>query len=130
MDFGENCYDINFDRRADDVDIARLVTAIGRADGIWGQNNSEPLIHVSHIFIKKSDIKIMGSNQDTVKIEAGAVAYMKFKAKDFIEEINKQNGVFELEVVGRANLNEWMGRVTPQLFIDDYEIKSVNDWEF
>jgi hypothetical protein len=28
-----------------------------------------------------------------------------------------------MEVVGRANLNSWGGRVTPQIFIEDYEVK-------
>ena len=47
---------------------------------------------------------------------------MKFHAKDLISELDNTMGSIELEVVGRANLNEWGGRITPQLFIDDYEI--------
>jgi len=27
-----------------------------------------------------------------------------------------------MEIVGKANLNEWMGTVTPQIFIENYEI--------
>lgn len=30
----------------------------------------------------------------------------------------------QLEVVGRANINEWMGRKTPQIMIKSYEIKN------
>ena len=26
-------------------------------------------------------------------------------------------------VVGRANINEWGGNITPQIFIEDYEIQ-------
>jgi hypothetical protein len=65
----------------------------------------------------------MGSNMDTIKIEAGGIAFMKFRAKDLISELDETTETIELEVVGRANLNEWGGRITPQLFIDDYEIK-------
>ena len=46
---------------------------------------------------------------------------MKFHAKDMIEELNKLNEI-KLEVVGRANLNEWMGRYTSQIFISNYQI--------
>lgn len=63
----------------------------------------------------------MGAGKDTVKIIKNGVSYMKFKAKDFIEDLKKYNDI-KLEVVGRANLNYWGGRVTPQIFIDDYEI--------
>ena len=48
----------------------------------------------------------MGRNLDTIKIEKFGVAYMKFHAKDFIEELKQYSGEIKLEVVGRANLNE------------------------
>lgn len=47
---------------------------------------------------------------------------MKFHAKDLIEELNKYPSM-KVEIVGRANLNEWGGRVTPQIFIEDIEVK-------
>lgn len=125
IDFGENVYDINFDRVPTSVDLRQLIIEVANAGGIWGQGNPEPIIHVSHIYINRSDIRVMGSNMDTVKIEAGGIAFMKFHAKDLISELDETTGTIELEVVGRANLNEWGGRITPQLFIDDYEIKQV-----
>jgi hypothetical protein len=39
-----------------------------------------------------------------------------------IEELNQYNEVV-IEVVGKANLNEWMGTATSQIFIENYEIK-------
>jgi len=64
----------------------------------------------------------MGKNQDTVKIEKFGIAYMKFHAKDFINELAKYDSI-KLEVVGRANLNEWGGTYTPQIFITNYQIE-------
>lgn len=64
----------------------------------------------------------MGKNQDTVKIEKNGIAYMKFKAKDFIQELFSFNNEIKLNVIGRANVNQWGGNTTPQIFIDDYEI--------
>jgi len=86
------------------------------------QHNPEPLIHVKDINITKNDIRIMGKNSDTVKIEKFGVTYMKFHAKDMIEELGKYNNI-KLEVVGRGNMNEWMGNYTPQLFISSYQIE-------
>ena len=44
-----------------------------------------------------------------------------------IEKINKYpaDAQLKMTVVGRCNLNEWGGRQTPQLFIDDCEINSI-----
>lgn len=125
VDFGENCYDINFDRHAMDKDIKALIVDLDKAGGIWGQMNPEPIIHIDNIHATASDIRIMGSNMDTVKIEYNGIAYMKFHAKDLIEEIKTHNGTMEIEVIGRPNLNEWNGYITPQIFIDDYEIKDI-----
>ena len=122
IDFGENCYDVNFERIAADADLIDIIHDIGNHNGIWGQQNPEPLIHITDINISASDVQVMGKNKDTVKFEKFGIAYMKFHAKDLIEELSKHSSM-KVEVVGRANLNEWGGRVTPQIFIEDIEVK-------
>lgn len=84
--------------------------------------NNEPLIHVRDINITQNDIQIMGKSADTVKITKFGIVYMKFHAKDFIEELKNYKEA-KLEIVGRANLNEWGGRYTPQIFISNYQIE-------
>ena len=34
-----------------------------------------------------------------------------------------ENGSIEIDAVCRCNRNEWNGSVTPQLFLEDYQIK-------
>ena len=126
INFGENVYDVNFVRRADAKDLSDLVIDLASQNGIWGQLNPEPVVCVENIICSPRDIRIMGSNQDTVKIEYNGMSYLKFRAGEFIEELNKHapNEQLHITVIGRCNLNEWMGRKTPQVFIDDYEIKN------
>lgn len=121
IDFGENWYEVNFERIAADQDIVDIIYDIAQHEDVWGQHNNEPLIHVRDININKNNIQIMGKNQDTVKIEKFGVTYIKFHAKEFIEELAKYDNI-KLEIVGRANLNEWMGQYTPQIFITNYQI--------
>ena len=122
VDFGESWYEVNFERIAADTDIEDLIIDITEHEDIWGQGNPEPFIHIRDINITKNDIQIMGKTQDTVKITKFGIAYMKFHAKDMIEQLGKYDEI-KLEVVGRANLNEWMGRYTPQIFISNYQIE-------
>ena len=64
--------------------------------------------------------------QDTIKIVCNRIAYMMFRAKDFINKIyNFPDDTIALDVVGRANLNEWRGVYTPQIFIDDYNMYNM-----
>ena len=127
IDFGENVYDVNFVRGADSKDLYDLVIDLGKQNGIWGQGNSEPVVCVENILCNPRNVRIMGSNQDTLKIEYNGMSYLKFRAKDLIEKINKYpaDAQLSITVVGRCNLNEWGGRVSPQLFIDDCEINSI-----
>ena len=127
IDFGENVYDVNFVRGADSKDLYDLVIDLGSQNGIWGQGNAEPVVCVENILCSPRSVRIMGSNQDTLKIEYNGMSYLKFRAKDLIEKINKYpaDAQLSITVVGRCNLNEWGGRVSPQLFIDDCEINSI-----
>ena len=130
VDFGENCYDVNFERLATAQDLRDMIIDLSEIGGVWGQQNPEPMIHVKHIVVSPSDIRIMGSNHDTVKIESNGVAYMKFHAKDLIEKLSEYHSSVILEIVGRPNLNEWMGVKTPQIFIEDYDVQLYNPLDF
>lgn len=120
--FGEDYYEVNFERQALDHDLPSLITDLYNYRNIWSQQNDEPLIFVKDFHFTKNDVQIMGKNKDTVKIVKNGIAYMKFFAKDMIQELQQYNDI-RMEVVGRANLNHWMGTVTPQIYIEQYEIK-------
>lgn len=121
--FGDGFYEVNFERQALADDLGDLIEDLAKYKHIWSQGNEEPLIYVRDLHIEKKDIQVMGKNQDTIKITKNGIAYMKFFAKDFIEEMKSYPNDIKLEVVGRANLNEWGGRVTPQIFIENCEVK-------
>ena len=130
FNFDENVYNVNFMRECNESDLRTLVLTLGKAEDIWGQSNPTPLIYVNNIYVNPADIKIMGANKDTLKIESNGIAFMKFKAKDLIEEIKEQIDTIKLEIVGRANINEWGGHIIPQIFIDDYQISAINKYSF
>lgn len=121
IDFNEGAYDVNFIRKADDNDIPQLIIELAEYPEVWGQKNPEALIFITDLFVDPSDIRIMGANKDTLKITHNGVAYMKFHATDMIERLNKCNEI-KINLVGRANLNEWQGTITPQIFIENYEV--------
>jgi single-stranded-DNA-specific exonuclease len=121
--FGDGYYEVNFERQALSDDLSALIEDLTKYKNIWSQGNDEPMIYVRDLHVSKKDIQIMGKNKDTIKIVKNGIAYMKFFAKDLIEELNNYSDDIKLEVVGKANLNNWMGQITPQIFIENYEIK-------
>lgn len=121
IDFGENVYDVNFVRKACDSDIKNIILDLYKYRDLWGQDLSEPLIYINDINLTRSDIQIIGKNADTVKFEKFGVTYIQFHAKQLIEDLAKYDDI-KMEVIGRANINEWMGNITPQIFIEGYEV--------
>lgn len=128
INFNEDYYDVNFVRFAADKDIPDIILELGSRPDIWGQNNKEPYIYVSDINLKKSDIQVIGARKDTLKFEKFGVTYIKFFAKELIAELEEYDEI-KMEIVGKANVNEWGGRVTPQIMIENYEIKD-NEYGF
>lgn len=99
---------------------------VGLKSYLFGQGNPEPLFYLKNFKINKNNIRIIGKNYDTVKILGTGIDFIKFRCdEDFIKKIENccnSNEDYIINLVGKANLNEWNGGVTPQIFIDDIEI--------
>ena len=121
IDFGENVYDVNFISSANNKELEKIVNDLGSYPQLWGQHNPEPLIYIKDINLTPNDIQIIGKNKDTVKFEKCGITYIQFHAKQLIEDLSNLNDI-KMEIVGKANINEWMGRITPQVFIEGYEV--------
>ena len=120
IDLNENFYPVNFERIAASQDIVDIINDVAQHEDVWGQHNPEPLIHITDLNIEKKDVQIIGKNADTIKIEKFGVTYMKFRAKDMIKDLAQYDKI-KLEIVGKMNLNNYYGRVTPQIFIENYQ---------
>lgn len=120
--FGEDYYEVEFARQALAKDLPNLINDLAQYKNVWSQQCNEPLIYIKDFHFTMDDVQIMGRNKDTIKIVKEGIAYMKFFAKSLIQELQQYDHV-KMEIVGKANLNEWMGKVTPQIFIENYEIK-------
>lgn len=130
-DFNSNFYEVDFERQALSKDLPLIIEDLEKYKHIWSQRNNQPLLHITDLHFSKKNIKIMGKKEDTLKIEKNGIAYMKFFAKDMIEEIKQIPGdEIKMEVVGKTNLNEWNGTIIPQVFIESYEIKADNLLDF
>lgn len=112
INFSEGAYDVNFERLALDKDLTKLVLALGAAEELWGQSNDTPLISVTDINITSNDITIMGSKKDTLKIIKNGISYIKFHAENMIEELQQYKEI-KLNIIGKANINNWMGAESP-----------------
>lgn len=123
IDFGENYYDVDFVMRADDQKIEEAIEELCAIEQVYGQQNEEPVMAITNLNVSQNDVKIIGKNLDTLRIEKNGITYVKFRAKDLIRELKDFPGDMDITLVGKPNLNEWGGKTTPQIFITDLEIE-------
>ena len=131
VNFNEGYYEADFIVQANYSDMDNLIFALGCAGHYWGQGCDEPVIIVENLTIPKNSISYIGKAKDTVKFVFNGMTYMIFKAGDIIDQITMTSGdILNITCAGRANINEWGGRQTPQIFVDEIEIKESSIYDF
>lgn len=128
VDFNEASFEVDFLLDYEDNNLEDIILEIGKYPNLWGQGNPEPLIAIINIPIMRHKYMVIGNKNDTIKIEQNGISFIQFRAKKLIEELENK-GDCVINIVGKANINEWAGHSTPQITIDSYEIKD-NFWNF
>ena len=123
IDFGENYYDVDFVMHANNPKIEEAIEELCAIEQVYGQQNEEPVMVITNLNVSQNDVKIIGKNLDTLRIEKNGITYVKFRAKDLIRELKDFPGDMDITLVGKPNLNEWGGKTTHQIFITDLEIE-------
>lgn len=108
------------------------VLSISNLNNLWGKDMPEAFVAVKDIKISADMITVFRKTSNTLKISLPSkISIMKFNATD--EECMKlenQKGYIQLDIVGKCNTNEWMGNISPQIFIEDYEITGEGKYLF
>lgn len=110
----------------DILDIANL-------DNIWGKDMDEALIAIEDLKVSKEMITLMGKDKGkpTLKITLpNKISLIKFGSSEEEYDSLVTEGYIKLNIIGKCNKNEWMGRISPQIFIEDMEETGRNKYNF
>ena len=108
------------------LDIARL-------ENLWGKDMDEPYVAVKGLKITPQMVTIYDKKGYTLKVTLdNHISLLKFHATQHDCEVFQQNntGFIEVDIVGRCNKNQWNGYITPQIFIEDYQVIDSNKYYF
>lgn len=130
VNFNEGFYEADFVVQGNYSNIDNLVLDLGSYSELWGQSCDEPIIIVEDIKVPVNQIQVIGSKKDTIKFVFNGMTYMIFKATDIIEQIEQLSGTLNITCAGRANINRWGGRIIPQIYVDEIEIKETSIYDF
>ena len=127
----EAIYYVDYIYQGNNVKSNDLIT-IADMEDLWGQNVNEPLLCIEHLKVSADMVTVYQKKDNTLKITLpNGISLMKFKASDEqCQKLQNTSGYYKMNIIGRANKNEWMGNVTAQLFIEDYQIVDSKEWFF
>lgn len=109
------------------------ILAISDLNNLWGKDLDEAMVAVKDIKISKDLVTVYRKTSNTLKITLpNKVSLMKFNATDEeCEMLENQTGAYiQMEIVGKCHKNEWLGNITPQIFIEDWEVTGQGKYLF
>ena len=107
------------------LDLAEL-------EGLYGKDVETAYVAINQLKVTADMVTVYRKKDNTLKITLpNKLALMKFHASDELcELLEGQTGYTIMNIVGTANRNEWNGWVSPQIFIEDYELTAACKYTF
>lgn len=101
---------------------------VGHND-LWGHGLTIPTFYVYNIKVNSKDIEVLGKNKDTIKISMNGYYIMFFRLSELKKQMFHLDEKVDLNisVVGKLNVNEYYGRRTNQIIVDDFEIETYEN---
>ena len=128
----EPIYYVDYIFQGHEVDESILLE-IGRMSSYWGTELDEPFVAIEGLKVTPEMVNIYDKKTKTIKITLrNGISIMKFNADDELcDKLTKNNtGYMEMDIVGKCNINEWMGNERGQIFIEDFNIIDSNKYYF
>lgn len=127
----EPLFYVDFEWKGTNIDKDKILDIGSAGQDLWGQDVDEPYVAVKKLNISKNQVSVYRKKDNTIKISTPAgVDLMIFKATEAQCELFTSNEAIVITLVGRCNENVWMGKVTPQIFIEDYQVDEIKKYDF
>lgn len=106
-----------------------VILEIAEMRDFWGQEIPESYVALERISLSSCRVQLLSADKNpTIKITLPCgVDVMKFKSsQEEYEAMCEDNAI--ISIIGTCNKNEWNGRVTPQILVEDFEL--TEEWVF
>ena len=118
----EKVYSVDFRIPFDEMSF-EFIKDICDLKYIYSTNIQEPLIYIENVKVSTQNIKLMGEGKNTIKIETDEVDFIRFKSnEEMYNDMVDWKSEVVLNIIGRASINEYNGKLTGQIFVDEWEV--------
>ena len=107
------------------------VLEIANHPELWGSRMDEPYMMIEDLVVTNDMVNVYEKKTNTLKITLpNGLALIKFNITDDERDMFKGDGCITLNIVGQCRKNEWMGNVSAQMEIKDYDIITQSKYYF
>ena len=100
-----------------------MLFAFAACGDIWGNGLPRPVFAFDFNF-NRTEVQLMGATGDSIKIKHDGVDFVVFKNPEVAKKLQEVSSG-HIQIVGSPSLNEWMGRQSIQIMIDDIDIEDI-----
>lgn len=127
----EACYHVDYLWEGDHAD-GQIIEDIADYGFLWGKDMPESKVGIKNLKITKDNISLKSADKNpTLCITLPECEIIKFgSSKEEYESLRQEDGFTTINLVGTCGKNEWMGTVTPQIMLEDYEIVNSSKYYF
>lgn len=123
-------YDVDFIWDALSLNPTDIIN-IGVYKWLWGQKIEEPKIALTNLKLTDSNLRFIGKNGKTLRIDLKDTSIIKFFCSDDeIEKFQLNGETWIANAIVTCDINEWNGRTSAQLKLVDLDIIRKQKWDF
>ena len=126
----EPVYYIDHIFHGNNVDCNQILEIANHPE-LWGSRMDEPYMMIEDLVVTNNMVNVYEKKTNTLKITLpNGLALIKFNITDDERDMFKGDGCIRLNIVGQCRKNEWMGNISAQMEIKDYDIITQSKYYF
>lgn len=117
--------DAVFDEKSLTAEVIQLIFALS---DVWGTNIEEPLFLLKLKCSIDGGFTVLGNEKNTIKLTFHNIEIIKFRSSENeYNEIKNLGKLVEFTIVGKFSVNEYNGKKTPQVIVENWMYKPCNE---
>lgn len=107
---------------------AEVIQSIFALSDVWGTNIEEPLFLLKLKCPIDGGFTVLGNEKNTIKLTFHNIEIIKFRSSENeYNEIKNLGKMVEFTIVGKFSVNEYNGKKTPQVIVENWMYKSCGE---
>lgn len=107
---------------------AEVIQSIFELSDVWGTNIEEPLFLLKLKCPIDGGFTVLGNEKNTIKLTFHNIEIIKFRSSENeYNEIKNLGKMVEFTIVGKFSVNEYNGKKTPQVIVENWMYKPCNE---